>query len=52
MGDFFDNCEVLEKEEGELILVRRPSDSEAKWLTPKDYGPCPDCSGFMVKKHL
>lgn len=52
MGDFFHNCEVLEKKEGELILVRRPSDTEARFLSPSDFGPCPDCSGFMVKKGL
>lgn len=51
-GDFYYNCETLKKEDGELILVRRPTKCEEKYFTYKDYGPCPECLGFMLKKHL
>lgn len=35
-----------------MILVRRPTNEEAQFLSYVDYGPCPDCAGFMIKKHL
>lgn len=51
-GDFYHNIEVLSISKGELILVRRPTVQEAKINKYKDYGPCPHCLGFMLKKHL
>lgn len=51
-GDFNHNCEVMALKQGELILVRRPTESEARYLTFSDYGPCPQCLGFLLKKHL
>lgn len=53
MGDFYHNyCNVLSIKEGELILVRRPSETECKLVSYQDFGPCPGCTGFMLKKHL
>ncbi|CAH2009188.1 unnamed protein product [Acanthoscelides obtectus] len=52
VGDFNHNCEVLSLKRGELILVRRPTELEAKSLSYSDYGPCPKCLGFMLKRHL
>lgn len=51
-GDFNHNCNVLAMNQGEIILVRRPTEIEAQNLTYSDYGPCPHCLGFMIKKHL
>lgn len=48
-GDFQHNIEVLSSHVGELILVRRPSEEST---TYEDYGPCPHCLGFMMKKHI
>lgn len=33
MGDFYHNCNVLSIKEGELILVRRPSETERKLVS-------------------
>lgn len=52
VGDYYHNCEVLLKKQGELILVRRPNVDEMRLVNYSDYGPCPDCLGFMLKKHL
>lgn len=52
-GDFFFNMQVLATQKGDLILARKPSKKEmAMKPTYKDYGPCPDCLGFMLKKHI
>lgn len=51
-GDFNHNCNVLAMNQGEIILVRRPTENEAQNLKYSDYGPCPHCLGFMIKKHL
>ncbi|KAJ8964936.1 hypothetical protein NQ314_004515 [Rhamnusium bicolor] len=51
-GDFFHNCNVVSAKEGELILVRRPTKNEALTYTYRNYGPCPHCLGYMLKKHL
>lgn len=48
-GDFNHNCIVLEKQEGKLILTRRPEKEEPEL---SKYGPCPRCLGFMLKKNL
>lgn len=52
VGDFYYNCNVLSSNCGELILVRRPTENESKFVTYSDYGPCPNCLGFMLKKHI
>lgn len=52
VGDFYYNCNVLSSRCGELILVRRPTENESKLVTYSDYGPCPNCLGFMLKKHI
>lgn len=52
VGDFYHNTDVLATKKGQLILVRRPTENEAKFLSSNDYGPCPHCLGFMLKKHL
>ncbi|CAH1109549.1 unnamed protein product [Psylliodes chrysocephalus] len=52
VGDFYHNCNVLATKTGELILVRRPTKNELKFVKDSDYGPCPNCLGFMLKKHL
>ncbi|KAK4877477.1 hypothetical protein RN001_009983 [Aquatica leii] len=52
VGDFYHNSEVISMKKGELILVRRPTVAESKLVTLNDYGPCPHCLGFMLKKHL
>lgn len=50
IGDFHHNCEVIEKKEGELILVRKPNKELNKTYT--EYGPCPQCLGFFLKELL
>ncbi|KAK4879730.1 hypothetical protein RN001_007876 [Aquatica leii] len=51
-GNFYHNCEVLQLKKGELILLRRPTPFEQKKYTYINYGPCPDCLGFMLKKNI
>lgn len=51
-GDFNYNSEVLANKEGALILVRRPTEAESKFVGYEDYGPCTNYLGFMLKKHL
>lgn len=51
-GDFYHNCDVLLLEKGELILTRRPTEQERRFLKYSDYGPCPECLGFMIKRNL
>ncbi|CAH1115846.1 unnamed protein product [Psylliodes chrysocephalus] len=51
-GDFYHNCEVLATKCGDLILTRRPSLREEKYTSIHDYGPCPECLGFYLKKHI
>ncbi|KAF5274424.1 hypothetical protein FQR65_LT04340 [Abscondita terminalis] len=51
-GSFYHNCEVLQLKQGELILLRRPTPFEQKKYTYINYGPCPDCLGFMLKKNI
>lgn len=52
VGDFYHNVDVVSLKKGDLILVRRPTENEAKFKSYNDYGPCPNCLGFMLKKHL
>lgn len=52
LGNFYHNSEVLSTGKGELILLRRPSENEHHKLNPNNYGPCPDCLGFIEKKYL
>ncbi|XP_033640233.1 uncharacterized protein LOC117300650 isoform X1 [Asterias rubens] len=48
-GNFFHNRMVLDTNEGEIILVRRPSPEE---FDIEMYGPCPDCLGFYRRNDL
>lgn len=52
VGDFYHNCNVLSTKKGELILIRRPTQNEAKHAKDYSYGPCPNCLGFLLKKHI
>lgn len=52
VGDYYHNIEVLKTKSGELILVRLPTPEEREKYSYRDYGPCPDCLGFMLKRHL
>ncbi|CAH0561735.1 unnamed protein product [Brassicogethes aeneus] len=51
-GDFYHNCETLSLKKEELILTRRPTPDEIKFSSYTDYGPCPECLGFMLKRHI
>nr|XP_018897196.1 PREDICTED: uncharacterized protein LOC109030598 [Bemisia tabaci] len=51
LGDFHHNMEVLQKGEGELVVLKRTSEEE-KNLSYSDYGPCPECHGFAVLSRL
>ncbi|CAG9835041.1 unnamed protein product [Diabrotica balteata] len=51
-GDFYHNCDVLSLKEGELILTRRPTTKEKAFISYSDYGPCPECLGFLLKRQL
>ncbi|XP_072015345.1 uncharacterized protein [Amphiura filiformis] len=44
-GNHIHNYHVLEKGEGELIVVYRPSHE----VSPAHYTPCPDCLGYYSK---
>lgn len=50
LGDFEHNMEVLSTGKGELILLRRPTDSELERTDHSDYGPRPDCKGFFTQE--
>ncbi|KAK4872985.1 hypothetical protein RN001_015014 [Aquatica leii] len=52
VGNYYHNCKVLKQRSGELILARVPTEEEKKMHTYSDYGPCPDCLAFMLKRHL
>jgi len=49
-GNFGHNCQIIQAKTGELILARRP-DYDI-FVSYKDFGPCPYCYGFMLKKNL
>lgn len=49
VGDFYHNVNVLAQKKGELILIRRPTPNELKLKSYSDYGPCPNCLGFLLK---
>lgn len=44
VGDFYCDTDVLSTKKDQLILVRRPTEDEAKF--------CPHYLRFMLKKHL
>jgi hypothetical protein len=50
MGNFNHNMKVLDINEGELKVVRRPP-ANAK-VNPKDYLPCKFCHGFFLDNEL
>ena len=47
-GNHQHNIGVLEKGEGEVILMRRPTSD----FNVDDFGPCPDCQGWLVKTRM
>ncbi|XP_072049953.1 uncharacterized protein [Amphiura filiformis] len=49
-GNFYHNERVKQTNDGELILVRRPPAGSD--LIPEDYGPCPQCLGYVVKDSM
>ena len=51
-GDFYYNCDILTINRGELILTRRPTIKTEQLLSYSDYGPCPECLGFFLKRHI
>ncbi|XP_018909181.2 uncharacterized protein [Bemisia tabaci] len=51
-GDFYHNCSVLSTKQGNLLLVRRPTEMDSRLYTYADYTPCPYCLGFILKKNL
>lgn len=51
-GDFQHNHEVLLLQKGTLVLMRRPNEKELALSSYDDYGPCPDCLGFLHKRHM
>lgn len=52
VGDYYYNCEILKSGRGELKLMRLPTPEERSQYTYKDYGPCPDCLGFLLKRNI
>ncbi|KAF5269753.1 hypothetical protein FQR65_LT17930 [Abscondita terminalis] len=50
-GDFYHNCNVIELKQVELVLVRRPGENQTN-LVYTEYGSCPNCLGFFLKKRL
>ena len=48
MGNFNHNLVVLETNEGELKVDRRPSEN----INPMQYLPCKECNGFFLKHEL
>lgn len=49
-GNFYHNEKVLQTESGEIILLRRPQSSSLCDID--DYGPCPQCLGYVSKNDL
>ncbi|XP_071830278.1 uncharacterized protein [Apostichopus japonicus] len=49
-GNFFHNEEVIQTQTGEIILMRRPS--TGAYFDLDDYGPCPQCLGYVSKDDL
>lgn len=50
LGNYHHNMKVLEIGEGELIVMRRPSNNES--CDPKDFLPCSYCYGFLKRQDL
>ncbi len=50
MGNHLHNCEVLKRGQGTLILSYRPATNES--VDPRDYGPCPHCFGYFIRREL
>jgi len=51
-GDFHHNHEVLCQKRGNLVVLRRPNEVQADVTTYEDFGPCPECLGFVHKNLL
>jgi hypothetical protein len=52
LGAYYYSLEVLNNHRGSLTLMRRPSETDAPFLTYRDFGPCPGCLGFLRQKDL
>ena len=50
LGNFHHNTEVLETKCGELIVMRRPTESET--ISPDEFQPCTHCYGFVRHNEL
>ena len=50
LGNFHHNIQVLETQCGELIVMRRPTESEV--ISPEDFQPCTHCYGFLRHNEL
>lgn len=51
IGNHRHNCKVLREGKGELIVTYRPSPSGYP-AKPSDYGPCPNCYAYLVKREM
>lgn len=49
IGSHIHNCRVLQKGEGDLLVVYRPSNNE---VDAKNYMPCPTCYGYFSKNEM
>jgi len=52
MGDYYHNLQVLNTNQGELIILRSPSELDGVCFDVKDYVPCPACLGFVTMTDL
>ena len=52
LGNYHHNLTVLETGNGELIVARRPSDSDSKKIQPGDFLPCEFCLAFIRRHEL
>ena len=48
VGDDKHNCSIIKDGKGELLLMRRP----VKDFRSGDYGPCPNCREWMLRKSI
>ncbi|XP_022082922.1 uncharacterized protein LOC110975088 [Acanthaster planci] len=50
LGNHLQNCDVLRRGVGALIVVKRPSCTETRLVA--DYSPCPICFGYYIINDL
>ena len=51
-GDYQYNIEVLNNNQGSLIVSRRPSATDENNYSYQDFLPCEHCKGFYPRKDL